>query len=529
MTFVSDTLGKVGLPMPVADLAAKTWDVVVVGGGHNGLTAAAYLARAGKRVLVLEARDRLGGACTLEQPFADDRYVISPCAYVVGLLDENVIRDLELTRRGLEVFVADPQMWVPFDDGTAFGQWMDEERTLQGLVELGLPAKEIDGYAAYEKFFDDMRIKLRKGPRDSWQGDSPTRPELEEMLGNQAMIDALFEASIEEVLDDFVTDRKLKDALFGQGVIGTFAGPKDPGTASVKLMHYQGDLEGNGPVWGYVKGGMGMISFAIAEAAIDAGAVIAAGVPVGEILPGEGVRLEDGTLIRATTVVSNADPKRMLAMVTADAVPPAYRARIEQWDMRSPVVKFNAALTRLPSWTAAPGETFMARGTVDVTGGLEAAQEAFASCVRGEPAVGFGEIYVQTLHDPSPAPPGKHLLSVFGQYAPYNLNGGWDARRDEVGRQFIDLIARFAPDIEDCLESYEVLGPPDIEARVGLTGGQIFQGDVRPSQMWDNRLTPRTPIEGVYLCGAATHPAGSVVATNGKNAAAAVLKDLGAG
>ena len=341
------------------------------------------------------------------------------------------------------------------------------------------------------------------------------------------MIDALFEASIAEVLDEFVSDQRLKDALFGQGVIGTFAGPNDPGTASVKLMHYQGDLLGAGPIWGYVRGGMGMISFAIAEAAADAGAVLAAGVPVGEIVPGEGVRLDDGTFIAAPVVVSNADPKRVLGMVGGDAMPADYRARLEAWDIRSPVVKFNASLTRLPSWTAAPGETFMARGTVDVTTGLADAQAAFERCAAGEPAVGFGEIYVQTLHDPSPAPPDRHLLSVFGQYAPYTLTGGgWDARREEVARQFIDLIGRFAPDFEDCLEHYEVLGAPDIEARVGLTGGHIFQGEVRPDQMWEHRLSPRTPMPGVYLCGAATHPAGSVIATNGKNAADAVLADL---
>jgi phytoene dehydrogenase-like protein len=523
---VAAVLGKVGLPAPVRELAARTWDVIVVGGGHNGLTCAAYLARAGQRVLVLEARDRLGGACTLEQPFDDDPSVISPCAYVVGLLDDDVIRDLDLRRRGLEVYVADPQLWVPFDDGTAFSQWMSHERTVAGLAELGLPQKEIDGYVAYEKFFDDMRLRLRKGPRDTWVGDSPTRPELEELLGDQTMIDALFDASISDVLDSFVTDQRLKDALFGQGVIGTFAGPKDPGTASVKLMHFQGDLEGEGPVWGYVKGGMGMISFAIADAARDAGAVLAAGVPVGEILPGEGVRLDDGTFIAAPVVVSNADPKRMLGMVAAQAVPASYRERLENWDIQSPVVKFNASLNRLPSWTAAPGETFMALGTVDVTGGLDDAQAAFERCSRGEPAVGFGEIYVQTLHDPSPAPAGRHLMSVFGQYAPYDVNGGWTARREEVARQFIDLIGRWAPDFEDCLANYEVLGPPDIEERVGLTGGHIFQGEVRPDQMWEHRLTPRTPIPGVYLCGAATHPAGSVIATNGANAARAVLADL---
>jgi phytoene dehydrogenase-like protein len=524
MNQVADVMGRVGLPAPVAELARAHWDVIVVGGGHNGLTCAAYLARAGKRVLVLEARERLGGACTLDTPFPDKDFVISPCAYVIGLLDDHVISDLQLDKRGLEVYVADPQLWVPFDDGTAFAQWMSHERTLEDLRALGLSAKEIAGYDAYETFFDEMRIRLRKGPRDSWAGDSPTRAELEEMLqGEQLMIDALFEASIAEVLDEFVTDQRLKDALFGQGVIGTYAGPHDPGTASVKLMHYQGDLLGEGPIWGYVRGGMGMVSFAIADAAREAGAVLATGVLVGEILPGEGVRLDDGTFLAAPVVVSNADPKRVLEMVSADAMPAPYRTRLEQWDITSPVVKFNAALSRLPSFTAAPGADFPFRGTVDVTGGLEDAQAAFERCRSGQPAVGFGEVYCQTVLDPSPAPEGKHLLSIFGQYAPYDVDGGWDARREEVARQFIDLMGRFAPDFEDCLISHEVLGPPDIEARVGLTGGHIFQGEVRPDQMWEHRLTPRTPIDGVYLCGAATHPGGSVIATNGKNAAEAVL------
>jgi phytoene dehydrogenase-like protein len=224
-------------------------------------------------------------------------------------------------------------------------------------------------------------------------------------------------------------------------------------------------------------------------------------------------------------VVSNADPKRVLGMVPSDAMPGEYRTRLEEWDVTSPVVKFNAALSRLPSWTAAPGQDFPARGTVDVTGGLEDAQAAYERCRGGEPAVGFGEVYCQTVLDPSPAPEGKHLLSIFGQYAPYDVNGGWEARRDGVTRQFLDLVGRFAPDFADCIISCEVLGPPDIERRVGLTGGHIFQGEVRPDQMWENRLTPRTPIAGVYLCGAATHPGGSVIATNGKNAAEAVLAD----
>ena len=529
MNAIAARLGEVGLPMPVAELAARRWDAVVVGGGHNGLTAAAYLARAGWSVLVLERRERLGGACTLERPFADDRYQVSPCAYVVGLLDEVVIRELDLRRRGYQCYVADPNLWVPFEDGTSFGQWLDDARTQRGLEELGVSRKDIDGYWGYEHVFDEIRRRLRTGERDVWQGASPTRAEIEELLsGEQLMLDIVFEASIAEVLDDFMDDQRLKDALFGQGVIAAYGGPKDPGTASIKLMHFQGDLEGQGPVWGYVKGGMGMVSFAIADAAQEAGAVLACGVPVAEIRPGEGVTLEDGTVIGAGVVVCNADPKLALSMLDAGAadVPAGYRERLEAWKVRSPVVKFNAALSALPEWTAAPGERWPAHATIDVTGGLEDAQACFEACDRGEPAVGFGEIYIQTGYDATPAPEGRHLLSVFGQYAPYELaSGTWDERREEVARQFIDLIACFSPGFEDRLEAYEVLGPPDIEARVGLTGGNIFQGEVTPDQMWEHRLTPRTPIPGFYFCGAATHPGGSVIALNGRNAAMAVLAD----
>src|SRR5215218_10374410 len=339
------------------------------------------------------------------------------------------------------------------------------------------------------------------------------------------MIDLVFEASIAEVLDAHLTDERLKTALFGQGIIGTWGGPYEKGTASIKLMHYQGDLDRQGPVWGYVEGGMGMCSFAIADAAAEAGATLACGVPVARIVPDEGVVLEDGTALRASTVICNADPKRLLAMLDGAEVDAAFRDRLEAWKVRSPVVKFNASLERLPTWTAAPGQSWPARATIDATGTMAEAQAAFDRCARGEPAVAFGEIYIQTGYDPSPAPEGKHLMSVFGQYAPYDFD--WANRQQEVAQQFFDLITRFAPDFPETLEHYEVLGPPDIEQRIGLTSGNIFQGETMPDQMWEHRLSSRTPIPGFYFCGAATHPAGSVIALNGRNAAMAVLEDAG--
>jgi phytoene dehydrogenase-like protein len=523
---VDRLLGKVGLPAPLNELAAREWDAVVVGGGHNGLTAAAYLARAGKSVLVLERREQLGGACTLEQPFPDPRYLVSPCAYLVGLLDDRVVRELELERRGYRVFpVEDPSHWCPFADGGSYADFGERERSAQHLRANSFSERDITGLFAYKDTFNRIRLALRKGDRDSWLGSSPSRAELEEMLGgDEELISIVFEESISSMIGRYVSDQRLKDALCGQGVIGVWAGPRDPGTAAVRLMHSQGDLMGTGPNWAYVEGGMGRVSFAIADAAQEAGASLAAGVPVGRIVPGKGVELESGELIRARAVVCNADPKRALAMLDG-AVPTAFRERLEAWRVRSPVVKLNAGLARLPAFTAA-GELEPHRAMVTITPGEEAMQEAFEACVRGEPAIGFCELYFQSAYDPTVAPPDRHTMSAFCHYGPYELaEGDWESRRDQIGRMILDEIAIHAPDINDCVEYVEVLGPPDIAERIGLTGGSIFQGEVLPDQMWDRRLDHRTPVEGLYLCGAATHPAGSVIALNGRNAAMAVLED----
>jgi phytoene dehydrogenase-like protein len=528
--------GRVGLPAPLADLASRHWDAVVVGGGHNGLTAAAYLARAGRTVLVLERRDRLGGACTLERPFPDPRFVVSPCAYLVGLLHPLVVDELHLRRRGYRVHPVDPHLWCPFEDGTALALWDDPERTAASLAAFA--PGDVEGYLAYEGVFARLRrlLRGRGGPDwadDAWVGPAPSREELEARLGHDPeLVHVLFEASIAEVIERHIGDERLHTALHGQGIIGTFAGPRDPGTAAVHAMHSLGALEGRGGAWGYVEGGMGQVSFALADAAIEAGAVVASGVEVAAVEPGVGVRLEGGDLIRATAVVSNADPKRTLALCGAGAgreVPSSFRERVEAWRSDSPVVKLNCALSRLPRFTAAaPGpDTRPERAMVTITTGISATQTACEAARRGEPTPAWCELYFQTAYDERVAPPGCHTMSVFAQYASGRLaTGDWDRRREEIGDRVLSEIARFAPDVFEVVLHRQVLGPPDVETRIGLSGGHIFQGEVLPDQMWDRRFAPRTPVPNLYLCGAATHPGGSVIAVNGRNAAMAVLADL---
>ncbi|CAN5626344.1 NAD(P)/FAD-dependent oxidoreductase [soil metagenome] len=525
-----DVLGRVGLPAPVAELARQRWEVVVVGGGHNGLTAAAYLARAGRSVLVLERAERLGGACTLTEPWPDPAWKVSPCAYLVGLLSPLVIDELDLRRHGYRVHPADPHLWCPFEDGTSLALWNDRERSAAAIRAIGAPDADAKGYLAYEDLFATIRSRLRSPARDTWLEDSPSRDELEALLGHDpTLIDVVFEASIADVVEGLIADERVRTALTGQGCIGTWAGPRDPGIAGVHLMHSMGSLEGIGGGWGYVEGGMGRVAFALADAAREVGAVLATGVPVAAILPGEGVRLEGGEHVAADVVVSNADPKRTLGLL-GEATPPDFRARLEGWSVESPVVKVNCGLSRLPTFSAAAEDDAPHRGMVTISQGTDVAQASFLAATRGEPAPDWCELYFHTAYDASIAPAGKHAMSVFAQYVPYTLaEGTWGERREEIGDRVLATVARFAPDVVDVIEEREVLGPPDIEARIGLTGGHIFQGDCRPEQMWDRRLSARTPVDGVYLCGAATHPGGSVIAANGRNAAMAVLADAAAG
>jgi phytoene dehydrogenase-like protein len=525
---VADVMGEVGLPMPVAELSARRWDVVVVGGGHNGLTAAAYLARGGLSVLVLERGLRLGGACTLDTPFPDKKWLVSPCAYLVGLLHPLVVEELELHRRGFRVHPVDPHLWCPFEDGTSIALWDDLDRSARAVAEVS--PGDVAGYLAYVELFGRIRRVLRQGERDTWVGESPSRRELRELLeGDPEAEEVLFERSIADVVEAYVRDDRLRTALHGQGVIGTYAGPREPGTAAVHLMHASGTLEARPGSWGYVEGGIGRVSFAIGDAAREAGAVLASGVTVSGVLPGEGVRLEGGELVRCATVVSNADPKRTVELC-GDAVPGPFRRRVAEWRTDSPVLKVNCGLSRLPAFAASTGGVDPHRAMVTISTGIDSTQAACESSRRGEPRPAWSELYFPTAYDPSVAPAGLHSMSIFSQYVPYELaEGDWEARREEIGDLAIEQVERFAPDVADTVQHREVLGPPDVERRVGLTGGHIFQGECTPDQMWDRRFGPRTPMPGVYLCGAATHPGGSVMAVNGRNAAMAVLEDLRGG
>jgi phytoene dehydrogenase-like protein len=284
-------------------------------------------------------------------------------------------------------------------------------------------------------------------------------------------------------------------------------------------------------MWGYVRGGMGMVSFYFCDAAREAGAAVVSGVPVAEIIPSEGVRLEGGERINSRVVVSNADPRRALAML-GGAADSSWQAQVERVPIEGCTVKLNVHLRELPNFTARPGTNEPHHyGQINAPLTKDEWQSGYAAAKRGElPDHLWCELYFQSVHDSTVAPAGTQTMSVFAQYVPYTFaQGNWESRREEVRALALKSLARFCSNIETAVIDAQVLGPPDIETKVGLTGGHIFQGECLPEYMWEKRLTARTPMKGFYLCGAATHPGGSVIGANGRNAAVAILKDLKAG
>lgn len=529
----AECLGEIGLPAPVRELAAQSWDVIVVGAGHNGLACAAYLARAGKRVLVLESRTRIGGACTVEEAFPGVR--MSPCAYLAGLLHPLVIQELDLPKRGFTWTPAVNGLFVPFLDGTSIQLWDDDDACEAEVRRFSVG--DVDGWKAMSDVIRRLRDALRPaGERDLWIGEAPTRDQIEERLGDDAEAHGvLFDWSMAEFVERYLRDERLQVAYLGQGVIGTNASPFDAGTASIRFHHSSGRLGGIPGMWGYVKGGMGMVSFYLCDAAREAGAVVAAGVPVAQIVPGEGVLLEGGERIGAPIVISNADPRRTLALLASNA-DDTWRQCVEAVPIEGCTVKLNVLLSELPNFTARPGTDQPHHyGQINAPLSKQEWKAGFAAAREGRlPEYLWCELYFQSAHDRSIfAEPnggdtheGHHTMSVFAQYVPYTFaQGTWDDHREAARSAALRSLARFTSNIPAAVIDAQILGPPDIEKKVGLTGGHIFQGECLPAFMWGNRLSARTPMPGVYLCGACTHPGGSVIAINGRNAAMAVLRD----
>ena len=537
MSATAAVLGKIGLPAPLKEIAARQWDVIVVGAGHNGLACAAYLARTGQRVLVLEGRERVGGACTIEEPFPGVR--MSPCAYLAGLLHPLVIDELDLPRRGFQWTPAVNGLFVPFLDGSSIQLWDDDARCEEEVRRFS--AKDVEGWRAMNDVLRRLRDALRpadgmqgepsgESPRDLWIGDAPTPDELEVLLAGDAEARSLLlDWSMAEFVERYLTDERLQSAYLGQGVIGTNASPFQAGTASIRVHHASGRLGGMPGMWGYVKGGMGMVSFYFCDAARESGAVVAAGVSVARILPGEGVLLESGERIVAPIVVSNADPVRTLQML-AGSVDPAWAEKVRSVPIVGCTMKLNVLLRELPNFTARPGtQEAHHYGQINAPLTKDEWKASYATARAGElPEHLWCELYFQSAHDASVVPPGLHTMSVFAQYVPYKFaSGTWDGHREAARNSALQSIGRFCSHLEDSVIDAQVLGPPDIEEKVGLTGGHIFQGECLPAYMWSNRLAARTPMRGVYLCGACTHPGGSVIGINGRNAAMAVLRDQG--
>jgi phytoene dehydrogenase-like protein len=523
------SFGMRDVEVALSDLARQRWDAIVIGAGHNGLTCATYLARAGKAVLMLEERGRIGGACTIEETATGVRS--SPCAYLAGLLHPLVIEELDFAARGYAWTPATAGLFVPFEDGSSV-QLYDDDDACEAELRRFAPG-DVVGWRAMSDVIRRTRDAIRPpGERDMWIGEPPTRDQIEDRLGNDDEArKLLFDWSMAEFVERYLNDERLQIAYLGQGVIGTNASPFDSGTASIRFHHASGRLGGQPGAWGYVTGGMGTVSFVIASAALEAGATIAIDTPVARILPGEGVVLESGETVYAPVVISNADPRVTLRLL-GEAADPAWKAQVESVPIEGCTVKLNVVLRELPNFKARPG-TFETHhhGQINTPLTRQEWKDGYAAARAGRlPKRMWTELYFQSVHDRSVVPDGLHTMSVFSQYVPYQFaEGTWDSRRTEVQELVLDSLARFCSNIPDAAEDAQVLGPPDIEQKVGLTGGHIFQGECLPHFMWSNRLRAKTPMPGVYLCGACTHPGGSVIAINGRNAAMAVLRNEASG
>jgi phytoene dehydrogenase-like protein len=518
-------------------------DVVIVGGGHNGLACAAYLARAGADVLVLERRDVLGGAAATEEPWPG--YRISSASYVVSLMEPRIVRELELERFGYRVSLIAPDYFTPFPDGSSLALWGDLQRDAASIARFS--QRDADAFHEFDGYFSRIapllkemlfvvppNLSLRDLPRwlalagkfRRWTG------------ADIAELVRLFTISAADLLDEWFEDDRVKGALATQAVIGAWNGPMSPGSAYVLVHHWVGEVAGQAGAWGWVHGGMGGVSAALAASAQAGGAEIASDRSVRRVVVAGGravgVELEDGSHIRAKRVISNAHPvTTYLDLVGEEHLPDDAVRAIKRYRSRSGSVKVNVALgelPRFPSWDQ-PGDVH--RGLVAVSPSIEYLERAWDDAKYGRPSEHpYVEAVFPTAHEADLAPDGKHIMLAFTQFGPYELkDGSWDTEREAYGRRVIETLGQFSPNLEGAVEHMEVLAPRDIEERYGLVGGNTFQGDMTVDQMFSFRPIPgygdyRTPVAGLYMCGAGTHPGGGVSAVNGRNASTVVLKDL---
>jgi phytoene dehydrogenase-like protein len=523
---------------------SNKYDVIVIGGGHNGLVNAAYLARAGKRVLVLERRHVLGGAAVTEEVFPGFKF--SVCSYVVSLLRPEIIRELDLPRHGLEILPLDGT-FTPMPNGDYLWRVNDHAKTRREIARHSrLDAEAYDEYgkamlemAHFVKPImsmtppDPMSLKP-KGLRDLMFLGKRFQKLPDEDKYNQVQ---LMTMSAVDFLDQWFETDVLKATMSASGIIGTFLGVRSPGTAYVLLHHYMGEIDGAFRSWGLSRGGTGAISNAIADAAREAGAEIRTEAAIEKIIlkngQAKGVVLKNGDEIYADVISSSVDPRlTFMKMVGEEHLPEDFTGDLKRYKYRGSSGKVNLALDGLPNLKSLPGAGPHLRGAISISPSVEYMERAYDEAKYGRfSRRPYIDIVIPSLTDPSVAPPGKHVMSCFVQYAPYNLKEGtWDEKREEFGDTVIDTIAEHAPNIRDLILHRQVVTPLDLEREFGLSEGNIFQGELTLEQLFFLRPAPgwaqyRTPIRNLYMCGSATHPGGGIMGAPGRNAALQMLKD----
>jgi phytoene dehydrogenase-like protein len=536
---------------------AQRYDAVIIGGGHNGLVSAAYLARAGMKTLVLEQRHVLGGAAVTEELFPGFRF--SVFSYVVSLLRPEIIRDLQLARHGLDILPLDGT-FTPLRAGagptSGGGDYLwrvnDHGRTIRELRRWS--ANDAEAYEEYGQLMVEMArfIKpiLAITPPDLTSLDPRPLLPLGGLLRTfqqlperqQAVFIQLMTMSAADFLDQWFETDPLKATMSASGIIGTYLGVRSPGTAYVLLHHYMGEIDGAFRAWGIPKGGTGGISNAIGSAARALGAEIRTEAPVERILVRDGRALGvvvagSGEEIRADIVLSSVDSRRtFMSLVEPGTLDPEFEEEISRFKFRGSSGKVNLAVDRLPEFTSLPGVGEHLRGAISFSPSVDEMEQADDDAKYGHfSQKPYIDMIIPTLVDPTMAPPGKHVISCFVQYAPYQLApelGTWDDQREAFGDAVVNRIAEFAPNIRDIILFRNVQTPLDIERTTGLTEGNIFQGELTLEQLFFNRPVPgyarfRTPIRDLWLCGSSTHPGGGIMGANGRIAALEVLRSLG--